>query len=363
MRGNRLVAVGTDTDIRALAGPNCRIIDAGGATVMPGFVESHMHIFPDAFSPRHLQLAGVEGADALRQRLRAHAEANPLEGLLIAQGTSYGILGDREPDRHVLDGIIADRPVLLHSDDPHNAWFNTVALERAGILRGGDAGPHSEIVMGDYGLATGFLKEFAVQEAVFGLRTFSGRESLGLEGIKPVGVSADQHDADRRALEEGLAYCASVGITTILNMDGNRYQTDLLSEIGAEGALPCRVEVPYTHTTQKLLGDLADAFAMRGDYRSDKIWSGRVKLFMDGVLDARTACRLADYPGYPGERGHPFFSPNRLAEIATEADRLGLQISVHAIGEGAVRVVLDGYLAVARSTERATAAIASNIAK
>ncbi len=343
--GNRIAAVGTDADMLALAGEGCRIVDAKGATVMPGFVESHMHIFPGAFSLRHLQLAGVEGEEALRQRLQAHAEANPEEGLLIAQGTSYRILGDRQPDRHVIDAIIADRPVLLQSDDLHNAWVNTVALERAGILRGGDGGPHAEIVMGEDGLATGFLKEFGAQEAVFALRTSGGREPLGLDGLEPDDISANERTSDRQALEKGLAYCASLGITTILNMDGNRYQADLLTEIDAAGGLPCRIEVPYTHTTQKSLADLAEAVAMRDDYRSDKLWSGRVKLFMDGVIDARTAYRLTDYPGYPGERGHPFFPPDQFAEIATEADRLGLQISVHAIGEGAVRVVLDGYAA------------------
>lgn len=349
IEGNRIAAVGTDADMMALAGPNCRTVDAGGATVMPGFVESHMHIFPGSISLRHLQLAGVRREDALRQRLLDHAQANPDEGLLIAQGTSYKVLGDRAPDRHVLDAIIADRPLLLQSDDLHNAWANTVALERAGILHGGDAGPHAEIVVGEDGLATGFLKEFGAQEAVFALRTSGGREPLGLDGIEPDTVSAGERQSDRQALENGLAHCASLGITTILNMDGNRYQADLLSEMDAEGALPCRIEVPYTHSPKKSLADLSEAVAMRNDYCSDKLWSGRVKLFMDGVIDARTAYRLGDYPGYPGERGHPFFPPDQFNEIATEADRLGLQISVHAIGEGAVRVVLDGY-AAARAT-------------
>ncbi len=346
VRGNRIAAVGQDADILALAGPECRVVDAGGATVMPGIVESHMHLFAGAFSLRHLQLAGVEGEAVLRQALHRFASANPDEGLVFAQGVDYSILGDGiEPDRHALDRMLPDRPVLLQSNDLHNAWVNTVALERAGLLHGADVGPNSEIVMGADGLATGLLKEFAAQEAVFGLRTSGGRESLGLDGLEPETVTPEQRAADRQVLLEGLAYCASLGITTILNMDGNRYQADQLADIEAEGALCCRIEVPYTHTPQKAIADLAEAVAMRRDYASEKLWSGRVKLFMDGVLDARTAYRLADYPGFPGERGHPFFAPEEFYEIATEADRLGLQISVHAIGEGAVQATLDGYAA------------------
>ena len=346
VRGNRIVAVGQDADILALAGPNCRVVDAGLATVMPGIVESHMHLFSGGFSLRHLQLGGVEGEAAVRQELRAYADANPDEGLLFAQGADYTMLGDGvEMDRHALDRMLPDRPVLLQAGDLHNAWVNTVVLERAGLLRGGDVGPNSEIVLGADGLATGLLREFAAQEAIFGLRTSGGRESLGLEGLEPEAVTAGQRADDRQVLREGLAHCASLGITTILNMDGNRYQAELLSELEAAEGLACRVEVPFNHTPQKSVADLAEAVAMRRDFASDKLWSGRVKLFMDGVIDARTAYRLEDYPGYPDEPSHPFFQPAEFAAIATEADRLGLQISVHAIGEGAVRVTLDGYAA------------------
>lgn len=344
--GNLIVAVGQDADVLPLARADSRVIDAGGATVMPGIVESHMHLFSGGFSLRHLQLGGVEGEAAVRDKLRGYAGANPDEGLLFAQGADYTMLGDgAELDRHALDRMLPDRPVLLQAGDLHNAWVNTLALERAGLLHGSNVGPNAEIVVGSDGLATGLLREFAAQEAVFGLRTSGGRESLGLEGLEPEAVTAAQRADDRQVLRDGLAHCAALGITTILNMDGNRYQAELLSDIDVAEGLPCRVEVPFNHTPQKSVGDLAEAVAMRRDFASERLWSGRVKLFMDGVIDARTAYRLGDYPDYPGEPSHPFFAPQDFAAIATEADRHGLQISVHAIGEGAVRVTLDGYAA------------------
>jgi hypothetical protein len=342
--GNRITAVGTDAEILRLAGGETKTVDAQGATVMPGFVESHMHLFAGSFSLRHLQLADVEGVADLSDALLAFADKSPDEGLLIAQGVSYGILGNgAELSRHVLDEIIADRPVFLQSNDLHNAWVNTISLEKAGLLHGADVGANAEIVLGPDGLATGLLKEFAAQETVLSLRTSGGRETLGIEGAEPDHVTPDQRAEDKAALLGGLSYCAAHGITTILNMDGNRYQADLLREMEAAGNLKCRIEVPYTHTPQKSLSQLAEAVSMRQDYNSDKLWSSRVKLFMDGVLDARTAFRMSDYPGYPGECGHPYYPASQFADIATEADRADLQISVHAIGDGAVNAVLNGY--------------------
>jgi hypothetical protein len=87
--------------------------------------------------------------------------------------------------------------------------------------------------------------------------------------------------------------------------------------------------------------DKAEAMAKR--YQSERLRSGFVKFFMDGVLDSWTAVMLDDYPGKPGWRGDPLFEPARFAKLATEIDKRGLQIAVHAIGDGAVRIVLDGY--------------------
>jgi predicted amidohydrolase YtcJ len=97
------------------------------------------------------------------------------------------------------------------------------------------------------------------------------------------------------------------------------------------------------------LGMLDTASAMARDCQGDRIFSGHVKMFMDGVVDSGTALMTEDYPGRPGWRGEPLFEPAWFAEVATEADRRGLQIAVHAIGDGAVRTVLDGYEAARRA--------------
>ncbi len=102
--GNRIVAVGDRDTVLALAGSETRIVDAAGATLMPGFVESHLHVFSGAYGQTLLQLPGVHGYEALKSAVDAFASERPNEGLLLAQGADYEILGrETRLDRHALD--------------------------------------------------------------------------------------------------------------------------------------------------------------------------------------------------------------------------------------------------------------------
>ena len=132
-------------------------------------------------------------------------------------------------------------------------------------------------------------------------------------------------------------------------MDGNLYTLELLEEIEAEGGLTARVEVPFHFKNFMETSALEKASAMAKRYKSETLKSGRVKLFIDGVLDGWTAVMLDDYANKPGWKGEPLFEPKRFNEICIEADRRGLQISVHAIGDGAVRLVLDAYEAARKA--------------
>jgi len=345
IRGGKIAAVG-GSEVLDLRGPATHLCDAEGATVLPGFVEAHMHLFGGAYGRRLLQLFGIRGQDALTGAVRAYAQANPAEGLLIAKGTDYTILGDRPVTRQALDAILPDRPLILIAPDHHTAWANTIALERAGILHGRNLDPGNRIVLDDKGLATGELQESQAIMPVMTLRTSGGRESLGLAGTEPgPDLTAAERAEDIATLKDGLRYCASHGITSIHNMDGNRYQLDLLRRIEVEGGLLCRTQIPFHLTPTKPLESIAEASELDREFRSEMLRSGRVKMFMDGVVDSGTAVLLEDYADTPGWRGEPLHSQQRFNAAATEIDRRGLQISVHAIGDGAVRMVLDGYQA------------------
>jgi predicted amidohydrolase YtcJ len=110
----------------------------------------------------------------------------------------------------------------------------------------------------------------------------------------------------------------------------------------AEGRLTARVKVPFHFKPHMELAELERASAMAAEFTGDWVTSGFVKMFMDGVVDSRTAYMLHDYPGTT-DRGAPLFELERFKAICAEIDRRGLQIAVHAIGDGAVRQTIDGY--------------------
>ena len=347
VEGNRIVYVGDAAGVTDFQGADTRVIDAGGATVLPGFVEAHAHLFMGSKSLSELDFQFVEGFDAVAEALKAQATARPDADVLVARSVNYSVFGEgTRPTRHDLDRIIADRPVFLRSGDYHNAWVNTVALEKAGVLNGHDVGPGSEIVIGEDGLATGELREGEAMGYVMSRLTPPGREALGL---RPMNVSPADRASDIELMQEGLRHCAEFGITTIQNMDGNFYQCELLREIEQAGELICRMEMPYLFEPTDTLEHMEEASRMARTYNSDMLWSGRVKMFMDGVLDAWTAVMVEPYADRPKELGEPLFSAEQFNKLAVDADRRGLQISVHAIGDGAVRMVLDGYEAAHRA--------------
>ncbi|MFZ1425292.1 MAG: amidohydrolase family protein, partial [Geminicoccaceae bacterium] len=179
VRGNRILLVGSDADALALSGPATRVIDAAGATVLPGFIESHLHVFPGGASLTSLAVDGVHGLDQLTAIVRRWAASHPDDRLVYARQASYQLLGE-PPTRHHLDHVLPDRPLAIHAFDGHTVWANTRALDLAGLLHGRPLPPGNEIVLGADGLATGELREPQAYAPLMALLPTGGRESLGL---------------------------------------------------------------------------------------------------------------------------------------------------------------------------------------
>jgi len=348
LAGGRILAVG-GAEVMDLAAPGCRIIRAGGRTLLPGFIESHLHLGLGGSELPQLQLGGITGFDAVQAAFRRHADANPGLPLLMAQGAGYELLGG-PTTRQRLDEVLPGRPIAMTAADHHTVWTNTAALVATGLLHGAPMPFGHEVVMAPDGTAMGELREFEAFAPIIALAGLK-RLNLGIAtGEEPdPAPSAAEREADKVHLLRGLAHCAAHGITSMVNMDGNRYTCVLLQELETEGRLTARVKVPFHFKPHMGLHALDRASAMAEEFKSEWVRAGFVKMFMDGVADSRTAFNLQDYPGTPGHRGAPLFEPERFKSLCTEIDRRGLQIAVHAIGDGAVRVTLDGYEAAGRA--------------
>lgn len=354
LQGGTILAVGDRDDLAGMAGPSTHRIDALGASVLPGFIDSHIHLFAGGAQLKSLSLAGMTGFDAIAAAIRERAARNLDPGVLVAEQAAYFMFGKNEPiTRQLLDRILPDRPLALFASDHHTMWANTAALQAAGILHGRETPPGSEIVVGTDGTATGELREFEGFAPITDLTPTGGREMLGLMGHEPkFAPTAQQRAVDMEIMRRGLAYCASLGITSFHNMDGNFYQLELLAEIDDAEGLSVRGRIPFRMLPGMALAQLGKAVEMRSRWNTDRLKSDFVKMFMDGVIESTTADMFEDYSTEPGVSGFSFFEQDEFDAICIEADRLGLQIAVHAIGDAAVNRTLNGYEAARRATGR-----------
>ncbi|MDF2233725.1 amidohydrolase [Albimonas sp. CAU 1670] len=342
-----IVAVGETAEIRGLAGPATRVVDAGGATVLPGFIDSHVHLFQGAIELDYLDLYGTEGIEALTAKVRPYAEANPTDAVVFAIQGDYSILGPRRhTTRQDLDQVLPDRPFAMFAPDHHTVWANTKALELAGLLHGGETDMGSEIMMAPDGTATGELREPGAYAPILSHTRYGGRDMFGLvTGADPVPApTAEERAIDAKVMARGLKHAASHGITGLHNMDGNFYTAELLKACEEAGDLLCRTEVPFHYKSFDSLDRFEEAEEMRRRFTGDWVWSNRVKMFMDGVVESSTALMIEPYPGLE-TTGDAVFEPEHFNAACIKADGLGFQIAVHAIGDLAVRRTLDGYQA------------------
>lgn len=324
--GSRIAWVGSLADADAWRGPSTRVIDAAGATVLPGFIDSHFHLLWGSIKLDSLQLDAVDSLDALAHAVRAWTAANPDRPWILGYQLRYTVIPPgRSLDRHFLDSLVADRPLYLIAYDGHTVWANTAALVAGGLLHGAAVPPGSAIVMAADGTATGELREPGAFDPV--------RDQI------PKPTLAEQ----RALLQQGLARAASYGLTSVHNMDGDAEQLDLYLALEAADELTLRVYVPYSFTPTSALAELHTARAWRQRCQGTHVRAGAVKLFIDGVLESYTGLLVEPYAGQPGNLGDALYTAEHFNVVAVEADRLGLQLCAHCCGDGAVRRALDGY--------------------
>ncbi|MFO1121378.1 MAG: amidohydrolase [Hyphomicrobiales bacterium] len=351
--GNRILAVGSRDDVAGLKARHTRVIDAQMKTVMPGIIEGHVHLFGGSVELDTLMLNGIMGFDAIAAAVSHYRKKRPADVVLLATGIVHEAFG-QPITRQLLDRIVSDIPFIVGCFDHHTMWANTRALEAAGIMRGRKLPVGNEIVLDADGLATGELREPAAYMLAQAITPTGGREWLGMttgEDPSPPATAA-QRATDIAYLKQGIAYAASLGITSMHNMDGNWYQLELLQAMLDRGELDARVEVPFHQKNYFELSRVDEAVEMRARYHGDMLHCHRVKIFIDGVLETLTALMIDDYPGHPGNKGAPLFTAEEFDALVTRADGHGFQISTHAIGDGAIRRTLDGYQAAQRANGR-----------
>jgi predicted amidohydrolase YtcJ len=336
VESGRFTAVGDNDAVRALAGPGTRIIDAGGATVTPGFIDAHSHMSGNSPPVAGVDLSYIANkADWLR--LVAEADARMPAGEWMTGGYWDHTLSDGVyPTREMLDSVAPERPGFLRHIDGHYGWANSRALEIAGVSASTPVPPGGEVVLDPgTGAPTGILLEGAM-----GL----------LDRVIP-----ERSDAQRRAgLAQMQRYANSLGITGLHQMGGLE---DYL-HIVEEGDPTLRVwyghldmiEAPedFDAALEKVLevtGQTAARVQATGKEASlgPLLYPGFVKLMNDGVLSAHTAVLMEAYSDRPGWRGDYIIQPGDLTAMVARVTAAGMPVAIHSIGDAAVRDSLDAF--------------------
>jgi predicted amidohydrolase YtcJ len=324
VKGNRIAFIGEAEAASAWRGPSTRVIDGGRCTLMPGFIDCHFHLLSGSLNLNDIHLESATSYEDFTAAVSAYAGEHPEKYWLAGYGLRYNLGPRRTPmNRHHMDAVISDRPIVVYAYDYHTAWVNTLALQQAGILHGGDCGLNNQIVLDEHGEATGELREGA---------------SDPIDALLPQPDSAEKLSL----LREGMKLAAQFGVTSVHNMDGDAEQAALYATLEASGELTVRVYLPYSITQHTPFEAIAkEAVPLKMSYQSDMLHAGSVKLFMDGVIESYAGLLVEEYADLPGTHGGANYEAEHFNHLVAEADRLGLQVCVHSVGDLGVRRVLD----------------------
>jgi predicted amidohydrolase YtcJ len=325
--GNRIAAVGSTEEVRKWIGASTKVVDLQGRRVTPGFNDSHVHFLDGGMGLASVQLRDARTPEEFRDRIRDFAVKSP-KGRWILNGN-----WDHEnwtppalPTRRLIDAITPDNPVFINRLDGHMCLANSLALKLAGVTRETPDPPGGTIVRDAGGEPTGVLKD-AAMNYVYKVIPSPGEEMMA------------------EAIRAALAYAAENGVTSVQDMSASPEVFGVYQKLLANGELTLRV---YGLQPLSEWGRLARV-GVRAWFGNEKLKIGGLKGFADGSLGSTTALFFEPYLDAPKTSGLPsdeMFPEGKMLNNIIGADRAGLQVAVHAIGDKANKTILDMFAEV-----------------
>jgi predicted amidohydrolase YtcJ len=334
VRGNTIVAVGTDPSITAFVGPGTRTVDLGGRVVLPGIIDAHTH---PAQSAQDLDKCSLEDktltASDIKKRVAACLKDRPAERsqwfeVIMVNPSGLTLkLAD-------LDSMLPGEPLLLSGSDGHTVWANSRALKLAHITASTKDPASGHIERDSAGMPTGTLRDGAADIA------YAARPTAGL-------------DQEAAQLNRALDSMRAIGITSVQDASVDDQTMQIYKRLYDTHRLNMRVRGSFLlkdlHESAVVLIGKATKFRDKWAVDPDFLRADAVKIFADGVVEypSQTAALLEPYldaHGHPtGNRGPSYFTQDNLNKIVTAADAAALTVHIHAIGDRAVRSALDAF--------------------
>lgn len=326
VKGERIVFVGSKRKARKWVGPQTRILDLEGRTVMPGLTDAHVHPVSGGLSLSECDLTGVENIDSMLAMLALFAKKHPEKAWIRGENMWLAAFPGGNPNKALLDRIISDRPVFVSSADGHNAWVNSKALALGGIDRITPDPEHGRIERDPATQeASGTLREDAMDLVAKLIPPYSDTERLA-------------------ALRKAIQLANSLGITNLIEASANRDLAETYLALEAAGDLSAHVNLSLYADVSKGNSGAKTVLALNESLknRGRDLRVNQVKLFMDGVVEGKTAAMLEPYQ-HESHTGIANAHPDSAKAMILALDKAGLQVHVHAIGDRGVRMTLDAF--------------------
>jgi predicted amidohydrolase YtcJ len=335
--GGRIAGVGDDAEMRALVAPGATVIDAGGASVLPGFVDAHNHVRLGS-NPGAVQLSGATTLSEIRARIDAFADAHPDAAWVEGEGWNYTAIPGGSPTAAMLEGVGRGKALFLFSYDVHTVWLNRAAMARLDITSDRVHLPWGTVELDAAGAPTGYIHDFAVL----------GISEEGQRALEPH-IPGYAPDAQYARTVQSLDMATAFGITTIVEPQNGLDDIALFARARDEGTLRSRLIAAMLclpGTSAERLDALGEA---KRTYADDRFRVGPIKLYMDDVIEPHTAAMLEPYAN-AATSGDTFWPPEEFAAFLLELERRGLQAFTHATGDRGIRTVLDAVEGCRRAT-------------
>jgi len=320
--GDRIAAVGSSEEMDAWRGPQTRMIDAAGKLLLPGFNDAHVHFVPGGFQLDQVQLTDARSREEFVRRIAAQArKLRKGEWILGGDWDEQNWSPPELPAHDWIDAVTPDNPVFVERHDGHESLANALAMKLAGITAATRSPAGGEIVHDAQGNPTGIFKDAA-------------------QGLFAKAIPNPTQQARVRAARRALDYAASLGVTSVQDMDPEYADIEAYSILQERGELTARI---YAAPLETHWQDQAK-LGIRHSFGSDLLRIGAVKGFADGSLGSTTAYFFEPYVDAPNTRGllSDEMQPiSGMRQRLTGADKAGLQICIHAIGDQAISIVLD----------------------
>ena len=334
IEGDRILAVGPNDEILALASPDTRLIDLHGRTVIPGIIDSHGHLGNLGQSLRYLDFTGTASYDEIVAMVAAKAGVTPKGTWIRGRGWDQNDWPEKDfPHHEALSAATPDHPVVLTRIDGHASLANQLALDAAGITSNTADPDGGKILRDADDEPTGVLIDTA-------------------QGLVERRVPAPSGADAKAAVGEAIRECLRYGITSMHDAGVSAGQIELYKQLIAEDAFPLRVYAMISANDRAALNKYFNDGPLIG-YGNNRLTVRSVKAMADGALGSRGAALLEDYSDDPGNRGLSIMGRDVIEPLTARALEAGFQVCTHAIGDRGNRETLDAYEAALKAVPTA----------